>query len=74
MHRYAAPRALAYSPDEIELGVVNRLTGPTASRPLAATGAGYGLTGLRERAALGGGTLTAGPADGEWRVTLRIPA
>jgi signal transduction histidine kinase len=65
---------LAYSPDEIGLRVVNRLPGPTASRPLAATGAGYGLTGLRERAALGGGTLTAGPADGEWRVTLRIPA
>jgi len=65
---------LAYSPDEIVLRAVNRLPNPTASRPLAATGAGYGLTGLRERAALGGGTLTAGPADGEWQVTLRIPA
>jgi signal transduction histidine kinase len=65
---------LAYSPDEIVLRVVNRLPGPTASRPLAATGAGYGLTGLRERAALGGGTLTAGPADDQWQVTLRIPA
>jgi signal transduction histidine kinase len=35
---------------------------------------GYGLTGLRERAALGGGTLQAGPDEGEWRVCLRIPA
>ncbi len=65
---------LEYSPDEIALRVVNPLPDPAASRPLAATGAGYGLTGLRERAALGGGTLTAGPADGEWQVTLRIPA
>jgi signal transduction histidine kinase len=63
-----------YAPDEITMRVVNRLPDPAAARPLAATGAGYGLTGLRERAALGGGTLTAGPVDGEWRVTLRIPA
>jgi signal transduction histidine kinase len=66
--------SLDYSPDEIGLRVANPLPDPMASRPLAATGAGYGLTGLRERAALGGGTLTAGPADGDWRVTLRIPA
>jgi signal transduction histidine kinase len=65
---------LDYAPDEITMRVDNRLPDPAAARPLAATGAGYGLTGLRERAALGGGTLTAGPADGEWRVTLRIPA
>jgi signal transduction histidine kinase len=65
---------LEYPPAEIVLRVVNPLPDPTASRPLAATGAGYGLTGLRERAALSGGTLTAGPADGEWLVTLRIPA
>ena len=42
--------------------------------PLAGTGAQYGLTGLRERAALGGGTLAAGPAGEEWQVALRIPA
>jgi signal transduction histidine kinase len=45
-----------------------------AAGPLADAGAGYGLTGLRERAALGGGVLTAGPEDGQWRVCLRIPA
>jgi signal transduction histidine kinase len=65
---------LEYSAAEIVLRVVNPLPDPTANRPLAASGAGYGLTGLRERAALGGGTLTAGPADEEWQVTLRIPA
>jgi signal transduction histidine kinase len=49
---------------------------PTVANSGAQSGAGtgYGLTGLRERAALGGGTLVAGPADGEWRVCLRVPA
>jgi signal transduction histidine kinase len=42
--------------------------------PLAAAGAGYGLTGMRERAALADGALEAGPAAGNWRVALRIPA
>jgi signal transduction histidine kinase len=35
---------------------------------------GYGLTGLRERAALLGGELRAGPgADGGWRVEAELP-
>jgi signal transduction histidine kinase len=65
---------LDYAPAELSLQVVNPLPTLDIERPLAAGGAGYGLTGLRERAALSGGTLTAGPADGEWRVSLRIPA
>ncbi|HEY5354520.1 MAG TPA: hypothetical protein VIK57_18890 [Streptosporangiaceae bacterium] len=54
--------------------MVNPAPVVTAGGPLAVSGGQYGLTGLRERAALSGGTLTAGPADGEWRVGLRIPA
>jgi signal transduction histidine kinase len=65
--------SLEFSAGEIAVRVVNPLPG-RAGGALAATGAQYGLTGLRERAALGGGTLTAGPAGGEWRVGLRIPA
>ena len=65
--------SLEFSAAEIAVRVVNPLPGQ-AGGPLAATGAQYGLTGLRERAALGGGTLTAGPAEGEWQVCLRIPA
>jgi signal transduction histidine kinase len=65
---------LDYAPAELTLQVVNPLATLDIERPLAASGAGYGLTGLRERAALSGGTLTAGPADGQWRVSLRIPA
>jgi signal transduction histidine kinase len=65
--------SLEFSAAEIAVRVVNPLP-VQAGGPLAATGAQYGLTGLRERAALGGGTLTAGPAEGEWQVCLRIPA
>jgi signal transduction histidine kinase len=64
---------LVFSESCITLNVVNPLAAPDTSRPLTGTGAGYGLTGLRERAALAGGTLEAGPDDGEWRVCLKIP-
>jgi signal transduction histidine kinase len=78
---------LEFAPAEITLLVTNPLpdaaapspaapgSAPPAGRPpLASTGGGHGLTGLRERAALSGGTLTAGPAAGQWQVCLRIPA
>jgi signal transduction histidine kinase len=68
--------------DEVVLVVDN---GVTAAQPagqsggawaegLAATGGGYGLQGMRERAQLLGGTLSAGSMDGGWRVELRLPA
>ena len=41
--------------------------------PLAASGGGYGLVGMRERAELIGGTLEAGPAGEGFRVLLRVP-
>lgn len=37
-------------------------------------GAGYGLTGMSERAALVGGRLSVGPANGGFRVELHVPA
>ena len=34
---------------------------------------GYGLSGMRERAELSGGTLTAGPTSTGFRVELQVP-
>jgi signal transduction histidine kinase len=64
---------LTFSESCMTLSVDNPLAPAGTSRPLTGTGAGYGLTGLRERAALAGGTLEAGPDNGEWRVCLTIP-
>ncbi|QMU71216.1 sensor histidine kinase [Streptacidiphilus sp. P02-A3a] len=65
--------ALEFEPTRISVRVANPLPAAGRPGPLAPTGAGYGLTGLRERAALGGGTLSAGPVQGEWRVCLTMP-
>jgi signal transduction histidine kinase len=62
---------LDYRPGETVLTIDNDADG--ASAPLAAHGGGYGLEGMRERAALIGGRLTAAPAAGGWRVELRLP-
>jgi signal transduction histidine kinase len=45
-----------------------------ATSSLAATGGGYGLEGMRERARGLGGTLSAGADADGWRVELRLPA
>jgi len=66
--------SLGFEAADITVSVVSPLPPAGAEGPLAAAGAGYGLTGLTERAALLGGTLEAGPAAGNWRVALRIPA
>ena len=47
---------------------------PACTADLEASGGGYGLTGMRERAELLGGTLIAGPTGRGFRVLLRIPA
>jgi signal transduction histidine kinase len=65
---------LAFEPAQVAVTVENPLPPDNQPGPLAATGAGAGLTGLKERAALAGGTLKAGPADGTWRIDLRMPA
>jgi signal transduction histidine kinase len=43
------------------------------SAELAGTGGGFGIRGMRERAELLGGTLTAGANGHGWRVELRLP-
>jgi signal transduction histidine kinase len=65
---------LGFEDAQITVSVVNPLPPQCTQTPLADTGAGYGLVGLRERAALVGGELEAGRETGNWQVKLRIPA
>ncbi|MFI1972022.1 sensor histidine kinase [Streptomyces cinnamoneus] len=67
---------LSYEPDGVALEITDDGTG--AGTGLmgagAAPGSGYGLVGMRERAALHGGTLEAGPLDETgFRVAARLP-
>lgn len=54
---------------EISVTVTNTLPAGVIARP----GRGMGLSGMRQRIALVGGTLTAGPTDDAWRVEAHIP-
>jgi signal transduction histidine kinase len=45
----------------------------SVSSPLASTGAGLGLVGMRERVEAVGGRLEAGPAGPGWKVLARFP-
>jgi signal transduction histidine kinase len=62
---------LGYRADALELTVTN--TGDGAAAPVPAPG-GHGLVGMRERAALFGGSLTAGPrGDHGFEVRAVLP-
>lgn len=57
--------------DRCELDVSDTGGQPGA---LSDAGSGYGLVGMRERAELLGGELSAGPSETGFRVLLRVPA
>ncbi|MFI6297264.1 sensor histidine kinase [Nonomuraea sp. NPDC050790] len=59
--------AAAVQGDDLRLEVSN----PAAARE--AGGGGRGVTGMRERVRLLRGELEAGPAEGGWRVSARLP-
>jgi signal transduction histidine kinase len=78
VHRHATAQRveieLAYLPGSTILVIADHASdGTPPPAPLNLTGAGYGLTGMRERAALLGGELRAGPTDDGFRVELRLP-
>jgi signal transduction histidine kinase len=64
--------ALDYEADGTRLVVQDH--GPGAPVAVGAASAGYGLTGMRERAELLGGRLEAAPTAGGYRVELWLPA
>ena len=61
---------LAWTPQQVTVSVID-CGGDGAGRELAS--GGFGLRGLAERAAQLGGRLEAGPRDGGFVVTLRLP-
>ncbi|MCO5994141.1 sensor histidine kinase [Actinoallomurus rhizosphaericola] len=58
-----------YVRDELTVEVTN---GPGLVPAAAAPGGGYGLTAMRERVRLAGGTVTSGSTEAGWRVRARI--
>ena len=74
--RHAGPArvtvSLTYGPDELELQVADDGRGPRDAGQ--GTEGGQGIVGMRERAALLGGELTAGPRPGGgFQVLARLP-
>jgi signal transduction histidine kinase len=63
---------LAYEPSGTRLTIEDFST--CRERPAPAGGNGYGLSGMKERAELLGGTLTAGPTASGFCVELWVPA
>ncbi|WNY34189.1 histidine kinase [Curtobacterium flaccumfaciens] len=61
--------ALTYRPDTVEIAVVNRRADDGVRGP----GTGHGLVGMRERAVMTGGTMTAGARGDDFAVAVRMP-
>ncbi|MFC4112931.1 sensor histidine kinase [Nonomuraea zeae] len=70
-HAPGSPAAIELAIDPF--GCDLRVTNP-ASPEQGTPGGGYGLVGMRERAELLGGTLSAGERDGGFLVHLKVPA
>jgi signal transduction histidine kinase len=75
--RHAGPTharvRIGYHPAELIIEVSDDGPRGQAPRPVVRAGSGHGLIGMRERAALFGGTLEAGPHAGGFRVRASLP-
>jgi signal transduction histidine kinase len=75
--RHAGPThariRIGYRPGELDIEVTDDGPRGQAPRPIARAGGGHGLIGMRERAALFGGALEAGPHAGGFRVWATLP-
>jgi signal transduction histidine kinase len=66
---------LRYDGDMVELSVDDeRAQGVAAGRESGFASGGFGLTGMRERAELMGGSLVAGPTERGFSLRLRLPS
>ncbi len=66
----AATVTMSYEPDGLQL----RMTDDGLGAAAASDGSGHGLTGMRERIEMYGGTVQAGPLPGGgYQVTARLP-
>ncbi|MCW2993321.1 MAG: hypothetical protein JWQ18_816 [Conexibacter sp.] len=74
--REAVDLHLDYGGGKVMLTATNALAAsPSPAGPGAVgAGCGYGLIGMRERLALVGGTLSAGPDRGSWVVAAQVPS
>ena len=57
----------AWTESQLTVTVINSLRADAVQNP-----GGHGLAGVRERAQLAGGTVSAGPVDGSWVVEARL--
>lgn len=78
VRRHAGPAAagvtITYAEGQVEVEVADNGRGLGADPPPAGAGAGHGLVGMRERAALYGGSVSAGPRPGGgFAVRARLP-
>jgi signal transduction histidine kinase len=69
---------LQYGEDRVQMIISNPLPSglhdsPGPGTAFSTVNGGYGLTGMRERLLLIGGSLTAASADGRWAVTAQVP-
>jgi signal transduction histidine kinase len=76
--KYAGPGAratvlLRWSPEAVELQVRDRGGGPAPEDPARLPSGGHGVAGMRERAALYGGDVVAGPRNDGFVVRARLP-
>src|SRR5436190_228024 len=73
-HAPCAALEIQVAVDHDDLTIAVRNERDAAPSPLARTGSGLGLAGMRERLETGGGSLDAGPEpDGGFRVYARLP-
>jgi signal transduction histidine kinase len=74
VRRHATARRVELRLDYRDDATVLVVADHGSGSPPAITGSGYGLTGMRERAELLGGRLSATPTDDGFRVELWLPA